>query len=242
MPKVGLFVTCLVDLFRPQVGFASVKLLRQAGCEVEVPRAQTCCGQPAWNSGDNANAAAIARNVVDAFEDFDYVVAPSGSCAGMLRRHYPKVLENDAQYAARAVALAERSHELMSFLVRICGMKSVPASCAKSFCYHDSCSSLREMGVREEPRTLLSSVTGLAKRELCDPEICCGFGGLFSVKYPDISERMADDKLADVAATGASMLVGGDLGCLLHLAGRAQRKGMALEVRHAAEILADQKE
>ncbi|HVP85212.1 MAG TPA: (Fe-S)-binding protein [Rhizomicrobium sp.] len=242
MPKVGLFVTCLVDLVRPQVGFAAVKLLEQAGCEVDVPRAQTCCGQPAWNAGDNADAAAIARNVIDAFEGFDYVIAPSGSCAGMLRRHYPKVLEGDTRYAARAVALAERSYELMSFLVRVCGVKAVPASCARSFCYHDSCSSLREMGVREEPRALLSSVAGLEKRELADPEICCGFGGLFSVKYPEISERMADDKLTDAAATGASMLLGGDLGCLLHLAGRARRRGMALEVRHAAEILADQKE
>jgi L-lactate dehydrogenase complex protein LldE len=238
MPTVGLFVTCLVDLVRPQVGFAAVKLLEQAGCEVHVPRAQTCCGQPAWNAGDNRNTAAIARNVVDAFEGFDYVVAPSGSCAGMLRRHYPDVLKDDPRYAARALALADRSHEMMSFLVRVRGMTSVAARCPKSFCYHDSCSSLREMGVRDEPRTLLSSVEGLERRELSDPEICCGFGGLFSVKYPEISERMADDKLADAKATGASMLVGGDLGCLLHLAGRARRKGIDLEVRHAAELLA----
>lgn len=239
MPKVGLFVTCLVDLVRPQVGFAAVKLLEQAGCEVHVPRAQTCCGQPAWNAGDNRNAAAIARNVVDAFEGLDYVVAPSGSCAGMLRRHYPDVLKSDTQYAARARALAERSYELMSFLVRVRGMTSVVARCSKSVCYHDSCSSLREMGVRDEPRALLSSVEGLERRELSDPEICCGFGGLFSVKYPEISERMADDKLADAKATGASMLVGGDLGCLLHLAGRARRKGIELEIRHAAEVLVD---
>ncbi|HEY4126135.1 MAG TPA: (Fe-S)-binding protein [Rhizomicrobium sp.] len=242
MPKVGLFVTCLVDLVRPQVGFAAVKLLEQAGCEVHVPASQTCCGQPAWNAGDNRNAAAIARNVVDAFEGFDYVVAPSGSCAGMLRRHYPEVLKDDPRYAARARALAERSHELMSFLVRVRGMKTVEARCARTVCYHDSCSSLREMGVRAEPRALLSSVEGLETRELTDPEICCGFGGLFSVKYPDISERMADDKLADAMATGASMLVGGDLGCLLHLAGRARRKGLALEVRHVAEILAGEAE
>jgi L-lactate dehydrogenase complex protein LldE len=239
MPKVGLFVTCLVDLVRPQVGFAAVKLLEQAGCEVHVPRAQTCCGQPAWNAGDNRNAAAIARNVVDAFEGLDYVVAPSGSCAGMLRRHYPDVLKSDTQYAARARALAERSYELMSFLVRVRGMTSVVARCSKSVCYHDSCSSLREMGVRDEPRALLSSVERLERRELSDPEICCGFGGLFSVKYPEISERMADDKVADAKATGASMLVGGDLGCLLHLAGRARRKGIELEIRHAAEVLVD---
>lgn len=238
MPKVGLFVTCLVDLFRPQIGLASVKLLEEAGCEVEVPFAQTCCGQPAWNSGDKANAAAIARNVIDAFDRFDYVVAPSGSCAGMLRRHYPEVLRDDERYGPRAIALAGRSYELLSFLVRVRGIKRVSAACTRSFCYHDSCSSLREMGVREEPRTLLSSVAGLEKRELSDPEICCGFGGLFSAKYPEISARMADDKLSHITATGASMLVGGDLGCLLHLEGRAKRKGMKLTVRHAAEILA----
>jgi L-lactate dehydrogenase complex protein LldE len=239
MPKVGLFVTCLVDLVRPQVGFAAVKLLERAGCEVEVPRAQTCCGQPAWNAGDDRNAAAIARQVVDAFAGFEYVVAPSGSCAGMLRQHYPEVLKGDARYAEQAQALAGRSYELMSFLVRVCGMRAVNARCPTRACYHDSCSSLREMGVREEPRALLCSVEGFGLRELTDPEICCGFGGLFSVKYPDISERMADDKIADVQATGAEMLVGGDLGCLLHLAGRARRKGLNIKVRHAAEVLAD---
>lgn len=241
-PKVGLFATCLVDLVRPRVGFAAVKLLERAGCEVHVPATQTCCGQPAWNAGDSRNAAAIARNVVDAFEGFDYVVAPSGSCAGMLRRHYPEVLKDDPRYTKRAQALAARSHELMSFLVRVRGMKTVDERCAKSVCYHDFCSSLREMGVRAEPRVLLSSVEGLETREMADPEICCGFGGLFSVKYLDISERMADDKLADAVATGASMLVGGDLGCLLHLAGRAKRKGLTLDVRHAAEILAGENE
>lgn len=238
MPRVGLFVTCLVDLVRPSVGFAAVKLLEQAGCTVEAPRAQTCCGQPAWNAGDRRNAEAIARAVIDMFEGFDYVVAPSGSCAGMLRRHYPDILKDDARYAERARALAGRSYELMSFLVRVCGTTHVDAHTDARVAYHDSCSSLREMGVREEPRTLLSSVAGLEICELSDPEICCGFGGLFCVKYPDISEAMADAKIADVKATGAPMLVGGDLGCLLHLAGRARRAGVALEVRHAAEILA----
>lgn len=242
MPRVGLFVTCLVDLVRPQVGFASVKLLGQAGCEVYVPAAQTCCGQPAWNAGDNRNAAAIARNVVDAFEAFDYVVAPSGSCAGMLRRHYPTILRDDERYAARARAVAEKSHELTSFLVRVRGLKGVNSRCERLICYHDSCSSLREMGVRDEPRALLSSVGGLERRELADPEICCGFGGLFSVKYPNISERMADDKIADAKSSGASMIVGGDLGCLLHLGGRAHRAGVALDVRHVAEILAGESE
>jgi L-lactate dehydrogenase complex protein LldE len=238
-PRVGLFVTCLVDLVRPQVGFAAVKLLEESGCAVEVPPTQTCCGQPAWNAGANAHAAAIARQVVDAFEQFDFVVAPSGSCAGMLRKHYPEVLADDPVYAPRARALAAKSHELVSFLVRERKMERVAASCSARACYHDSCSSLREMGVKDEPRKLLGGVEGLTLTELKEPQICCGFGGLFSIKYPEISERMADDKIADARATGADTLIGGDLGCLLHLAGRMERQGNALHVRHVAEVLAD---
>jgi len=238
-PRVGLFITCLVDLVRPEVGFAAVKLLEQSGCEVEVPRTQTCCGQPAWNAGSDGSAAAIARDVIAAFEIFDYVVAPSGSCAGMIKRHYPEVFEKDEVWLPRARALAAKTHELMSFLVHKRNLNKVPAAFGKSICYHDSCSSRREMGTVEEPRTLLSSVDGLSIKELSDPQICCGFGGLFSVKYPEISERMADDKIADAVASGADALVGGDLGCLLHLAGRMRRQGQKLEVRHAAEILAN---
>jgi len=238
-PRVGLFVTCLVDLVRPQVGFAAVKLLEQAGCDVEVPVAQTCCGQPAWNAGADRHAAAIARQVVDAFEDYDYVVAPSGSCGGMLRKHYPEVLAGDPAYAQRARKLAAKTHELLSFLVRVRGMKEVSARMPGTVCYHDSCSSLREMGVKSEPRALLSTVDGLELKDLREDQVCCGFGGLFSVKYPEISERMADDKIADAKTTGAKTLTGGDLGCLLHLAGRMERQGNPLKVRHVAEILAD---
>ena len=238
MTRVGLFVTCLADLVRPQIGFAAVKLLEAAGCAVQVP-AQTCCGQPAWNAGDDKGAAAIARRVVDEFEDFDYVVVPSGSCAGMLRNHYPRVLENDPAYAERALALAAKSHELVSFLVHERGLEHVTAKCEGKACYHDSCSALREMGVKAEPRKLLASVEGLELAELREPDVCCGFGGLFSVKYPEISERMANDKLADVERTGAEMLIGPDLGCLLHLAGRMKREGKTLRVRHVAEVLAD---
>jgi L-lactate dehydrogenase complex protein LldE len=236
--RVGLFVTCLVDLVRPQVGFAAVKLLEQAGCTVEVPASQTCCGQPAWNAGADRDAKDIARAVIAAFEGYDYVVAPSGSCAGMIKRHYPEVFEKDEAWLPRARALAQKTHELMSFLVKVRGVKDVPAQFAGSVCYHDSCSSLREMGVTDEPRALLATVGGLTLSELKDPQTCCGFGGLFSVKYPEISERMADDKIADAAGTGAGTLIGGDLGCLLHLAGRMKRQGQAMKVRHAAEVLA----
>ena len=235
-PRVGLFVTCLVDLVRPQIGFAAVKLLEQSGCDVVVPQAQTCCGQPAWNAGADKDARAITEQVIAAFSGFDYVVAPSGSCAGMIKRHYPEVLNNDP----RAMALAAKTYELTSFLVNVRGMKSVAAKCEARACYHDSCSGLRELRVRDQPRQLLASVEGLSVSELTDRDVCCGFGGLFSVKYPDISERMADDKIANAAATGAEVLIGGDLGCLLHLEGRMQRQGKTMRVRHAAEVLADE--
>jgi L-lactate dehydrogenase complex protein LldE len=236
-PRVGLFVTCLVDLVRPQVGFAAVKLLEQAGCAVEVP-VQTCCGQPAWNSGADRHAADLARAVIDAFEPFDYVVAASGSCAGMIKLHYVEGLASDPKYLPRARALATKAHELMSFLANVRRMKTVAAHCAARICYHDSCSSLREMHVRAEPRELLASVDGLSLSELKEPEVCCGFGGLFSVKYPEISERMADEKILDAQSTGADLMLGGDLGCLLHLKGRMQRNGVKMRVRHAAEVLA----
>jgi L-lactate dehydrogenase complex protein LldE len=237
--RVGLFVTCLVDLFRPSIGFAAVKLLEQAGCAVTVPAVQTCCGQPAWNSGDDGHAAAFARRVIDAFEEFDYVVVPSGSCAGMLCQHYPEALVGDGAYERRARLLAEKTHELTSFLVRVRKMTSVAATCAARACYHDSCSALRELGVKSEPRTLLQSVEGLELRDLKDQEVCCGFGGLFSVKYPEISERMADDKIADAQSAGADLLISADLGCLLHLEGRIGRRNLPLRVRHIAQVLAD---
>ena len=236
--RVGLLVTCLADMIRPEIGFASAKLLEQAGCEVEVPP-QSCCGQPAYNGGDEGDAVALAKNVIAAFEPFDYVVVPSGSCGGMVRVHYPRLLQNDADWSARAQALAAKTHELFSFLVNVRGLKNVAAKCSGEAAYHDSCSSLREMEVSSEPRLLLKSVSGLSLRDFSEKETCCGFGGFFSVKYPEISARMADDKIADAKANGANMILAGDLGCLLHLAGRLSRTGEAMGVRHAAEVLAD---
>ncbi|MGH6890014.1 MAG: (Fe-S)-binding protein [Rhizomicrobium sp.] len=241
-PRVGLFVTCLVDLMRPRVGFAAAKLLEDSGCEVTVPRAQTCCGQPAWNSGADAAAKSLARQVVDVFEAFDYVVAPSASCAGMIRVHYPQALADDTAYAARARTLAAKTYELVQFLVQVRGPTHIAASCRARICYHHSCSALREMGIEREPRQLLGLVEGLEYAEPADKQVCCGFGGLFSVKYPEISERMADDKLADVQSTSAGILASADLGCLLHLGGRAARLGLPLRIRHVAEILAGTEE
>ena len=236
--RVGLFVTCLVDFFRPTVGFAAVKLLEEAGCTVEVPRAQTCCGQPAYNSGDRADAKAIALQVLDAFEAFDYVVAPSGSCAGMLRVHYPQLFAKEPEVLSRAQHFAERSWELVSFLVDICGIEAVAARWERRVTYHDGCSGLRELGVKDQPRRLLASVSGLSLKELYGAEICCGFGGTFCIKYPDISDKMVSDKEADIAATGAEAVLAGDLGCLLNIAGKLLRRGRRVEVRHVAEVLA----
>lgn len=236
--RVGLFVTCLVDLMRPSVGFAAVKLLEDASCRVEVPTAQTCCGQPAWNSGDSANAAKIARGLIAAFEPFDYVVAPSGSCAGMIRVHYPELFEGDAEWEPRARALAAKTHELVSFLSDVRGVTRVAARLAASATYHDSCSGLRELGVKRQPRALLASIAGLELREGKEAETCCGFGGLFCVKYPDVSTQIADVKCADIAATGASLVLGGDMGCLMNIAGRLKRQGSGVAVRHVAEVLA----
>jgi len=237
--RVGLFVTCLVDLFRPSVGFAAVKLLEQAGCTVEVPRAQTCCGQPAYNSGDKADATALARQVIEAFEGFDYVVAPSGSCAGQLRTHYPLMFADEPQMFQRAQHLAKRTHELVSFLVDVRGMERVDARCEAIVTYHDSCSGLRELGVKAQPRRLLGTVAGLTLKELPGAEICCGFGGTFCIKYPEISDKMVGEKAADIVATGAETVLAGDLGCLLNMAGKLLRQGRPVAARHVAEVLAN---
>jgi L-lactate dehydrogenase complex protein LldE len=236
--RVALFVTCLVDLFRPTVGFAAIKLLEEAGCIVEVPRAQTCCGQPAYNSGDRTDAKAIALQVIDAFTGYDYVVAPSGSCAGMIRQHYPEMFADDPTAFPRAEELAARTWELVSFLVDVRGMRRVAADWPRITTYHDACSGLRELGVRDQPRRLLASVNGLELRELPDAEVCCGFGGTFCVKYPDITDKMVSDKADDIAATGAEAVLAGDLGCLLNIAGKLSRQGRSVEARHVAEVLA----
>lgn len=237
--RVALLVTCLVDLFRPTVGFAAVKLLEAAGCTVEVPRLQTCCGQPAYNSGDRADAKAVARQVIAAFAGYDYVVAPSGSCAGMVRVHYPELFADEPETLPAAQELAARTHELVEFLVDVRGMTTVAARWPRLATYHDACSGLRELGVKAQPRRLLAGVDGLRLAELPGAEICCGFGGTFCVKYPEISDKMVTDKAADIAATGAEAVLAGDLGCLLNIAGKLSRLGSPIEVRHVAEVLAD---
>ena len=238
-PTVGFFATCLVDLFRPSVGFAAAGLIERAGYRVVVPRGQSCCGQPGYNSGDRASARRAARRAVALFEDFEHVVAPSGSCAAMFVHHFPDLLSDDEGWGARARTLAGKTHELVDFLTGVAGWR--PASSPRrtgSITYHDSCSGLRELGIREQPRALLAAAGGSELREMEGSDICCGFGGTFCVKYPAISEAMADKKIDSIEATGADTVVGGDLGCLMHIEGRLSRRGSAIATRHVAELLA----
>ena len=235
--QVALLATCLVDLMRPSVGFAAVKLLENAGCEVLVPT-QTCCGQPAFNSGYMKNARRLARQVIRRFERFDHVVIPSGSCAGTVIKHYPELFQEGTDWHRRAMALGQKTSELVSFLTDVLGVEAVTASLNKSVTYHDSCSGLRELGIKAQPRKLLGSVEGLELKEMENAEVCCGFGGTFCVKYPEISNDMVTKKTANIAATGAHMLLAGDLGCLMNMAGKLSREGRPIAVRHVAEVLA----
>jgi len=236
--RVALFVTCLVDMFRPSVGFATVKLREDAGCTVDVPAAQTCCGQPAWNSGDRAGAKAVARRMIETFDGYDHVVAPSGSCAGTIVKDYPLIFADEPVWRARAEALAARTHEIVSFLTDVLGVEKIAATLDATVTYHDSCSGLRALGVKDQPRRLLAGVEGLRLAEMTDSEVCCGFGGTFCVKYPDISNKMVEDKTAAIEATGAGLVLAGDLGCLMNMAGKLKRQGKRVEARHVVEVLA----
>ena len=235
---VGLFVTCLVDLLRPSVAWAAVKLLEDAGCNVEVPAAQTCCGQPAWNSGDRMNAQKIARQVIEVFEAYEYVVVPSGSCAATIVKDYPQMFADDPSWAQRAEVLAGKTYELISFLTDILDVDEVNARHNGRVTYHDSCSGLRSLAIKEQPRQLLASVAGTDVVEMEDAEVCCGFGGMFCVKYPDISNAMVEKKTDNIRATGAQLLLAGDLGCLLNIKGKLAREGIDVDARHVAELLA----
>jgi L-lactate dehydrogenase complex protein LldE len=237
-PRVGLLVTCLVDAIRPQIGFAAIRLLEEAGCRTEVPQVQTCCGQPAFNSGDTATAAGLARQVIATFEEYDYVIVPSGSCAGMVRVHYPEALTGDAAWAPRARALAEKTYEIMTFLADVRGFRPQGRRLQASATYHDSCAGLREMDVFAQPRALLSAIDGLEMRRLEGNDVCCGFGGTFCVKYPAISSAIVDEKAVAIEQTGADLLLAGDLGCLMNMAGRLSRRGGSVRCFHTIEVLA----
>ena len=225
-------------MFRPSIGFATVKLLEEAGCTVEVPEVQTCCGQPAWNSGDRETAKAIARQVIAAFEMYDYAVVPSGSCGATIAKDYARMFEQGDPWAARADILGARTHEITAFLTDVLGVEAVTQKAPVVATYHDSCSGLRSLGVQDQPRRLLASVEGLELREMKENDVCCGFGGTFCVKYPDISNTMVGDKTRNIEATGADLVLAGDLGCLMNMAGKARREGRSFKARHVVEVLA----
>ena len=236
--SVYLFATCLADLFRPSVAFDSIRLLEDAGCHVTVPLAQTCCGQPAYNSGDYFATADLARRVIAMLEPARFVVVPSGSCAGMICEHYPTLLEG--QWRDRSLELAAKTYEITTFLSDVLKVRPPDPGrvSAPTVTYHDSCAGLRELGIKAQPRALLRDYCGIEVSELQQTEVCCGFGGTFCAKMPEISGKMVNDKLNNAAATGAEILAGGDLGCLMNIAGRARRMGVDIEVRHVVELLA----
>jgi L-lactate dehydrogenase complex protein LldE len=237
--KVGLFVTCLVDLMRPSIGFAAIKLLEHGGCEVFVPATQTCCGQPGYNSGERSAAKGLALKVLDEFEACDYLVAPSGSCSGMIKTHYPDLLSGEPGRADRLARLTEKTYELTDFLVNVLKLETVPGTFSGKVTYHDSCSSLREMGVKQQPRLLLEKMPGVQLAEMEECETCCGFGGTFSIKFGEISSRLADNKCRNIEESGADVVVLGDLGCMLNIEGRLHRRGnTTTRVMHVAEVLA----
>lgn len=237
-PRVGLFVTCLVDLMRPSVGFAAARLIEDAGCTVVVPAGQTCCGQPAYNAGDRKTARDLALQTVRSFDGCDFVVAPSGSCAATLRVHYPALFKGEGNIEFEVKAFAERVHELTHFLANVRRKIETDARFEGRVVHHDACAGLRELGIRNAPRRLLSAVAGLELVEAPDTTACCGFGGLFSVKYPEVSTAIADRRIADLAAPAPDLVTAGDLGCLMHLAGRLRRTENPLPCRHVAEVLA----
>lgn len=237
--RVGLFVTCLVDLMRPSIGFATLRLLEAAGCEVVVPEAQTCCGQPGYNSGDNTSAKALALKLLGEFKGCDYVVLPSGSCAGMIKVHYPTLFKDEPGVLEAVNRLSARTYELTDFLASVLKIEKIPGHYSGSLTYHDSCSGLRELGVQAQPRALLVRMPNVTLVEMNECTTCCGFGGTFSVKFGDISARMADKKCEHITQSGAAAVVAGDLGCLLNIEGRLRRRGDLLtRALHIAEVLA----
>jgi L-lactate dehydrogenase complex protein LldE len=241
--RVGLFITCLVDVMRPEIGMATVRLLEEAGCTVEVPMAQTCCGQPGFNSGDSVAARDLARKVLDEFEGFEYVVVPSGSCGGMIRHHYPTLFADDPDLRVRFERLCGRTWELTSFLHDVLQVKRLPGRFEGTVTYHDSCAGLRELGVSAQPRALMALNPAIQCTEMKDSRACCGFGGTFAIKYGNISSAIVDEKIDNIAATGAQCVVLGDLGCILNIEGRLRRRGdQTTRVLHIAQVLAGEVE
>jgi L-lactate dehydrogenase complex protein LldE len=243
--KVSLFVTCLVDQMWTSVGASTVEVLRRAGCEVEFDDRQTCCGQPAFNTGYRDEARQVAQRFIRIFEESkaDAIVSPSGSCTAMVH-HFPELFaapsQQNAEWAVRARAIASRTHELSSFLVRVLKKEDVGASWRGKLTWHDACHGLRDLNIKNEPRALIRNVRGAEFVEVENAESCCGFGGMFSVKYPEISVAILDQKIEAIERSGVQAVVSGDASCLMQIGGRLSRKGSNVRVMHLAELLASQ--
>ena len=238
--RASLFVTCIIDQLYPEVGVSVVRTLRRCGVEVDFPAGQSCCGQPLYNSGFTQEAKRLAARTLDAFEDAEYVVVPSGSCGAMLRVFYLDLFADDPAQLARAESLSRRVYEFTEFLAEVIGVEKAggeESGPVRPVAYHPSCHLLREMEVRDAPRRLLESAPGVELTDLPDAEQCCGFGGTFAVKYPHISEQMLADKIESILASGADMVTACDMGCLMHIGGAVSRRNLPVAVRHVAQIL-----
>jgi L-lactate dehydrogenase complex protein LldE len=240
--KVSLFVTCLVDQLCPSVGVATVEVLRRAGCEVVFDKRQTCCGQPAFNTGYRKEASKFAKRFIEIFEssDAEAIVSPSGSCTAMVK-HFHELFPNEPEWRHRAEKIAAKTHEFGSFLVNVLKVEDVGATFAGKLTWHDACHGLRDLGIRSEPRKLLKNVKGAEFVEMQNADVCCGFGGTFSVKYPEISAGMLDNKIEMIDRSGAKTVVACDASCLMQIGGRLSRIESKVRTKHLAEILASQK-
>ena len=236
--KVSLFITCLSDVFFPQVGKSVVEIMNQCGVELDFPEGQTCCGQPAYNSGYQEDAKLAAKQMIKAFEHSEYIVTPSGSCASMVHHYYKGMFKGDSEWYEKAVHLADRTYELTDFLVNVLGKNDWKSKLVEKAVFHQSCHMSRALGIKEEPLKLLSQVEGLDIKELPYCQDCCGFGGTFAVKMSSISETMVDEKIKHIEATEANLLIGADMGCLMNIGGRLRRKNKNIQVLHVAEVLA----
>jgi L-lactate dehydrogenase complex protein LldE len=235
---VSLFIQCLVDTMFPQVGEAMITVFDRLGIPLDYPEGQTCCGQPAYNSGYRREAAAAARHFIEIFEDAEVIVCPSGSCVHMVRHHYTELFPDDPAMAERARAVAAKTFEFSQYLVDVLGATDTQSHFTGSVTYHDSCHLSRGLGIAAQPRILLENIHGLQLIEMRDSDTCCGFGGTFSINYPEISTAMVDEKIANILATGADAVVGCDISCLMNIQGRLSRRGKKVEVLHIAEVLA----
>jgi len=236
--KVSLFITCLVDQFFPQIGISTMKILRKLGVEVEFDGRQTCCGQPALNTGYEAEARQVAQHFLEVYRDSDHIVVPSGSCSTMIKVFFPKLFAEDSSRRRLAEEVGQRTFELSEFLSSVLGVESTGARFPEVVTYHDSCHLLRELGISSEPRQLIRAVEEIDLREMEHSDRCCGFGGTFSVKFPDVSAAMGNDKVGWIRSSGARYVIASDVGCLMHINGLLERNQIPIQTMHLAELLA----